>query len=905
MTQYQKGVVPDGDKALTMALAWQKDGSKWLYQIATADNLCKTNPGGRFQPRTAMTLYEQLVHDPTAGDWSMRPLESLAVMSTPQPTVYEHWFEFAAQLSDAHAAGVALDVAELARRQRFLSTLPLGGRLMALRWLLESPEESLGNTAKIHRQELLSRFPKYAESMQKVRQLQTDLAQATTAAKPESQRELAAKFGELASLSATQEAVLHEMAVSREPAEIMFPPIRKAKDVQENLAPGHILLTFYTTNHGTYAWMYSKEKSQQWKINNPALLDRRIVALLRAVGNADASRELTESQLADVSWKQAAHDVQDALLQGSKISFSNDSAEVTIVPDGMLWYLPFELLPLGSESKEFRPLLMRSQVRYAPTLGLTVADRQGRKSAQEYGIVTGKLYPTDTAEVSEAAVAEIRRVAPQSIVLHNPLPAISPLLGTVVDGLIVLDEISETQAPYDWSPVPLDKPRTAGAMNVWMALPWKSVDQFILPGFHTAAENSLKSPGSNPGNEMFLSTMALMSTGARTVLVSRWRTGGESAIDLIREFVQELPFETAAAAWQRAVQVTSQTPIDMGREPRSRQQAQRSCYRGRAAEGRSSVFLVGIHAGRYGREREAGGESDGEADLEVRGERRRQTGGGEESRGTEAAGSQTASASAAGSETRDADAGRAKTGGVAAAPRRIARPQTPNSENGAVLISGQRNGAAFERFVEPFARGGGPGAFRRQAEKFLPVRRRFVAAIEIVQGAGQMEMGVGVIGVQGQGAFECGDRQFSIAQLCQHAAEIGAGFDVVFVEFDGRVVALSGGGNIAEAIQQFGHGEADRGRRTGGGGVCAIRFDGGGQIAFIFQIGGQAEHFFRGQRRCGRAERIGQRNGFAVRGLRNRRLPIVLRRRRNRKTIGHRGRRGHRLGAKADGCRAQ
>ena len=55
--------------------------------------------------------------------------------------------------------------------------------------------------------------------------------------------------------------------------------------------------------------------------------------------------------------------MQDALLQGSKITFSDDSAEVTIVPDGMLWYLPFELLPLGSDSKEFRPLLMRSQVR--------------------------------------------------------------------------------------------------------------------------------------------------------------------------------------------------------------------------------------------------------------------------------------------------------------------------------------------------------------------------------------------------------------------------------------------------------------------------------------------------------------------------------------------------------------
>ncbi len=568
MTQYQRGQVSTGDSSLTSALAWQKDGSKWLYQISVADHLCKTNPGGRFQPRTAMTLYELLLHDPTAGDWSMRPLESLAVMSTPQPTVYEHWFEFAAQLSDAHAAKVALDVADLARRQRFLTTQPLGGRLLAFRWLLESPDDSLSNAAKVQRQELLTRFPKYAETSQKAHELRADLTQAATADKPENQKDLAAKYSELASLSASQEALLHEMAVSREPAEILFPPIRKAKEVQQNLAQGQLLLAFYATNHGTYAWLFSNEKSQQWKINNPAQLDRRISALLCAVGNADASRELTEAQLADVSWKQAASDVLEALLQGSKITFSEDSAEVTIVPDGMLWYLPFELLPLGSESKQFRPLIMRSQVRYAPTVGLTEPARQGRKSSAEYGIVAGKLYPTDTPDVSAAAVEEVRRAAPHFMVLKAPLPAASPLVGTTIDGLIVLDEISEPQGPYDWSPIPLDKPRTAGALSAWLTLPWKNVDQFILPGFHTAAENGLKSAGATPGNDLFMATMGLLASGARTVLISRWRTGGQMAIDLIREFVQELPFVTAAEAWQRAVQVATQMPLEMEREPR-------------------------------------------------------------------------------------------------------------------------------------------------------------------------------------------------------------------------------------------------------------------------------------------------------------------------------------------------
>jgi hypothetical protein len=566
MTQYQRGAVGAGDTALAASLQWQKEGSKWLYQISLADNLCTTNPGGRFQPRTAMTLYELLLKEPGPADWSMRPLESLAVMSTPHPAPFEHWFEFATQQTEAPAS--AMDVADLGRRNKFLSTLPLGGRLMALRWILESPEESLTNTAQIQRRELLTRYPKYAEIAQKVQQLRADLAQSVTADKPETQRELAPKFNELASLSANQEIMLHEMAVSREPADILFPPIRKAKELQQNLPAGHVLLAFYSTSHGTYAWLFSKQKNQQWKISNPALLDRRIIALLRAVGNADASRELTEAQLADTGWKQAARDVLDTLMQGSKITFSDDSAEVTIVPDGLLWYLPFELLPLGGESKEFRPLLFRSQVRYAPTVGLTVPDHQGRKSAAQYGIVVGKLYPTDTAEVGEAELAELRRAVPHCLVVHNPLPGASPLLGTILDGLIVLDDINETQSPYDWSPVPLDKPRSAGALNAWLALPWKSVDQFILPGFHTAAENSLKSPGPTPGNDLFLATTALLGTGARTVLISRWRTGGEVAIDLIREFAQELPFVTAAEAWQRAVQVTSQLPIDPDREPR-------------------------------------------------------------------------------------------------------------------------------------------------------------------------------------------------------------------------------------------------------------------------------------------------------------------------------------------------
>jgi len=59
-----------------------------------------------------------------------------------------------------------------------------------------------------------------------------------------------------------------------------------------------------------------------------------------------------------------------------------------------------------------------------------------------------------------------------------------------------------------------------------------------------------------------------MSSGVRTVFLSRWRTGGQSSVDLAREFVQELPHTTPADAWQRAVIVVAENKINLDAEPR-------------------------------------------------------------------------------------------------------------------------------------------------------------------------------------------------------------------------------------------------------------------------------------------------------------------------------------------------
>jgi hypothetical protein len=200
---------------------------------------------------------------------------------------------------------------------------------------------------------------------------------------------------------------------------------------------------------------------------------------------------------------------------------------------------------------------------------LIVPDGRGHKPTTRTAVVLGKLFPRDGEEVAGNALADIQTVLPGTLALKTPLPAPTGVFSSLWDRLIVLDDLLENgREPHDWSPAQLDTGKPGSTLESWLALPWDGPEQIILPGFHTAAERSLK--GEPSGQRVFLAVCGLMSAGARTVLLSRWRTGGQTSMDLVREFVQELPHSNAANAWQRSVQLAANTEIDQQREPRAK-----------------------------------------------------------------------------------------------------------------------------------------------------------------------------------------------------------------------------------------------------------------------------------------------------------------------------------------------
>jgi len=568
VAMFQQGRVDLGETALAAAMNYMRLGSHWLFHIAQVDGYFL---GSQITARQAIDLFENVLRDPEPMDWATDPMESLAVLTVPHPESLEHWFLASLQKTDREeAVAAALEISERARRHRFFSSLALGGRLQALRWVLEAPPESLDKRTLIQRQDLLAGYPGYQALQQQLGQIRLGLAKLPLLPQDaETARQQGEMLAALGKLSLQQEAILREIAVRREAASMVFPPLRKTADIQKTLPEGTAVLYFVAAGGTLNAFLMNRDKCTAWGVKGAGQLDRHLVAMLRGMGNYESNRELTLKELADGQWREPARKLLELLLEGSKADFAKKFPELVIVPDGILWYLPFEALQVSADGG-LRPLITRCRIRYAPTLSLAVSEYRARRALPKTALVLGRLYPRESSAQGEAMYAEMAKVVPQAAVLSRaPLPAPSYLYKTQLNQLLVLDDLSPPEkGPYSWTPIQIDRARAGNTLNDWMALPWGGPEVVVLPGFHTPAESSLRRGGQAAGTDVFLSVCGLMACGGRTLLMSRWRTGGQSSVDLVREFVQELPHTTPADAWQRAVMVVADSRLNLEAEPR-------------------------------------------------------------------------------------------------------------------------------------------------------------------------------------------------------------------------------------------------------------------------------------------------------------------------------------------------
>ena len=549
--------------ALQLMIVEGRLSGLWNFQISILNNGVDS---GYFRPRIASDLYRTLLRDPNAVDWALDPMEPLAYLTTPHADAYDRWFDAALERKGAE---LAIEVADRSKRHRFLSVLPLGGRLFAIRQLLETSPQQLQGPLALQRQELLLHTPEYEPLLAKAHQLRRELSQKPLdSEEPKEVKSISKKFRDWNRTIEERESLLAEIAFSPRAADLLFPPVMTTNEIQARLPQGGAMLVFHARGDRLYGFLISSKDYAAWEVGSRKKVFSAVATLLKGFGIVDGNRPISEETLASDAWKKASVKAWQAILSKARFDIAS-TEQLIIIPDDSLWYLPFEALATGTEEKPAL-LLTHTQVRYAPLASIAIQEGQPRKPVSKTAIAPGKLFLKADDELTQELVESISESLPGAFTL--PAKPLGPprLYADLAQLLIVLGEAEiQPEEPFAWSPISTAGKTGKETLGMWLLPPNSGPQTVLLPAARTPAESGLRRRSKQRlGHELFITLCTLHAHGTQTVLISRWRTGGKTSVDLMREFAKELPETSASEAWQRSILLMMDSPINSTKEPR-------------------------------------------------------------------------------------------------------------------------------------------------------------------------------------------------------------------------------------------------------------------------------------------------------------------------------------------------
>ncbi len=503
-----------------------------IYQL----ELVRLAAGRKLGGQSSDKLLEHYCDEPPDVLWRRDPVDALSSVMVDRTAAFAARLDLAAARNDGQSVLMRAD--ELLG-YRFRSRLPMGGRLLQVRSFVRSSDQLLD--------------PKVAELRNKAPDIVKSLRKAVLAPVPAGLDALQTRANEL-------EADTAAVALSRfNMPRTMPPPLNEKTDIKR-IPKRTGLLTFIYSGNKIYVTLAADAKVNMWVINGGSRVSSEIGRVLRGIGVGKVrGKRLPE----DDSWRaEAANLRRRHLIPDDELITASLFDELVIVPDGPLWYLPFELLPIGEDDS---PLLGDTmQIRYAATPGLAFRPTAIPATSRVLGISVDKFFAPRDPEANESIVQSIADSVTDAVRLPEQVGTPTSLLGNSVGHLLVAAPVTPNMAtPLAVGLAPYDRSLPQGSLAAWMRFPAKVPASVILPGFRSSVEVGQM----GTGDELFSIVCGLQSAGVRSVLVSRWIVGGNSSALALREFVQELPFTGMVKSWQRSRMILRQAEIDPTAEP--------------------------------------------------------------------------------------------------------------------------------------------------------------------------------------------------------------------------------------------------------------------------------------------------------------------------------------------------
>ncbi|QDT09070.1 hypothetical protein [Planctomycetes bacterium K23_9] len=502
-----------------------------IYQLQMIGQSIGKQLGGESSDR----LLEKYCHNPPIELWRRDPVDALSSM------MIDRTLPNTARLEIAAAGKMGPEV--LARmddllRHRFERRLALGGRLTQVRSLARGDDATIGKEAASFRNKATGGIK--------------TLRAAVLAPPP------AGVDGVM--LAARQmESLATQVALSRiNLPDTMLPPLQY-KTAIARIPRDTGLLTFLSVNKRLYATLAAEGKVQFWSVGSVNRIPAEIGRLLKAVG---VGKLRGNRMPEDDSWRKDAVKLRRHLFPDDMTITTQKFKHLVIVPDSSLWYLPFEMLPLGDETSDL--IGDQISVRYAATPGLAFHPTGMPATSDVVAIAADKFFAPRDIELNESMTQSLADAVTDSIRLPQDLNLPTGLLTDKVGHLLVTaPSVPNLSSPFAISVATYDQKLPDGTLGAWMRFPAKVPESVLLPGFRSAADGA-KLGG---GEELFLTICALQSAGVRNVMISRWIVGGESTAIALREMLQELPFSGMLASWTRARAILRRSELDPAAEP--------------------------------------------------------------------------------------------------------------------------------------------------------------------------------------------------------------------------------------------------------------------------------------------------------------------------------------------------
>jgi len=527
--------------------------------------------GGNVGNQSAKRVLSGYAGPTSVALWRQDPLNALAAV---------YFDDSAMQIALLQVAAIENDGLEVLRQTdrvlagRLTSRLPLQGRLLQLRTLASSPADQLWPSG---RSVLADPPPAFARLRNQTQ---------ATLAVPADAEQVSVRNDTLAT---AMEAELSDLALSRIAVPDINPPRVAKTDVVE-IPDGTALLAFVIEGGKIYASASRDGATRTWVVAGASRLPAMINRLLQDIGASRARGKRLPDD--DTQWRTAAERLRSVLLPENSGWTEEGLQKIIVVPDGPLWYVPFELLPASglaekpdadknkdandpnAEANAPATGLMWADaldVQYAPTPGFALRNVAIATSSERIAMVAATFFALRDPEANETIVNDVMAPAVNGF-LATPITAPpSARIGSEIGHLIVAAPVAPNWTdPLSTSIVPVDTTSGRGVnrgeadqLRTWIRFPAGGPQSVTLPGYRSSASTTKIGDGS----ELFFPLVALQAAGVKEVSLSRWATGGSSAATVLTEVVNEVPHTSLAAAVKRGTMMLRQSELSAAREP--------------------------------------------------------------------------------------------------------------------------------------------------------------------------------------------------------------------------------------------------------------------------------------------------------------------------------------------------